>query len=109
VSYLFLAQGMLRIKKKNIGDEEQELELIDAGADDLEGGDGEWVVFTHREKTFTVKESVEKQGYQVLAAELVEKPTTVVNVSPENQQRVERMVEQLEEIDEVTSVWTNYA
>ena len=48
-------------------------------------------------------------GYRVESAELVMKPVTFVEVEEDVRAKIERLLEQLEELDEVQRVWSNYA
>lgn len=100
VSYMFEQKGELRIVNQELGDED-ELKMIDLNADEILKDDKEWVVYCHKDKTFETKEGLEKLGYKVLGMELVMKPTTLVDG------QAEKMVEQLEKLDDVHKVWTN--
>lgn len=112
VSYMFEAKGLLRTKLPQSGTksrDEQELELIDLGASDIdEDGEG-WVVFCEREKTFEMKQKLLEMGYEVESAEVVMRPSTLVSLSEEALERAAKLQEQLEELDDVTATWTNYA
>lgn len=108
VGYLFAPKGELRIKNHELSDED-ELKLIDLGADEIDRGD-EWVVYCAKERTFEMKDKLEKLGYGVMGAELAMKPVSYVNVSdPEDRKKVENILEKLEDLDDVHKVWTNYA
>ncbi len=108
VGYLFEHKGELRIKNKELGDED-ELKIIDLNVDDIVKGDDEWVVYCHREKTFEIKEELEKMGYKV-RAQLVMRPMIVIEVhEDEMRNRIESLVEKLEDLDDVHGVWANYA
>lgn len=100
VSYMFNQVGELRIKNQELGDED-ELKIIDLNIDEIVKDDGEWVVYCHKDKTFETKECLEKLGFKVLGMELVMKPITMVSG------QAEKLVEQLEELDDVHKVWTN--
>jgi len=109
VSYMFEHQGELRITNQGLRDED-ELKIIDLNADEIIKDEGEWLIYCHKEKTKEVKEKLEEMGYKVVGAELVMKPTTIVEIgSEETRNRIERLVLQLEELDDVHKVWTNYA
>jgi YebC/PmpR family DNA-binding regulatory protein len=111
VGYMFAQKGEIRAKAKNDKSmDEQELELIDLGVDDLEASGDEVLVYCDKDKTFTLKEAMEKLGYVVESAQLVMKPSTVTEVADEEtRKKLESLLEALEDLDDVTSVWTNYA
>lgn len=109
VSYLFSHEGELVVKpNKNV--EEAELEVIDLGIDDVEVEGDKLVIYCHRDQTFEVKEKLEKLGYGVESAELVMKPTTLMEISDEEtKQKIESLLVKLDDLDDVQKVWTNYA
>ena len=111
VSHMFNHEGEVRFKIQNSrSNEEQELEAIDLGINDINDDDGSWVVYCDKDKTFEIKDKLEKMGYEVESAELVMRPTTMVDIgSDELRERVERILEQLEDLDDVHRVWSNYA
>lgn len=110
VSYMFSHEGQVVVDLEGKDASEAELAIIDLGVEDVEAEDGKIAVFCEKEKTFEIKDSLEKLGYKIVAAELVMKPTTWVEVTDtEIRERIERIVEALEELDDVSRVWTNYA
>lgn len=112
VAYMFEQKGELRVRKLAPAKrdlEQQQLELIEAGAEDIEDEGEEWAVGCAKEKTIEVKEALEGLGYEVPAAELVMKPNTKMKVkNKETQVRLEGILEKLEDLDDVQKVWTNY-
>lgn len=109
VGYMFRQVGELRIVNNNLGDED-ELKIIDLGIEDIEMDEATWLIFCEKERTFEVKERLEKLGYKVENAELVMKPTVAIHVQDEDARRkTENLLEQLEDLDDVQKVWTNYA
>jgi YebC/PmpR family DNA-binding regulatory protein len=111
VGYLFSQKGEIRAKAKpGKGVDEQELEIIDLGVDDLESEDGELIVYCDKDKTFVIKEAMEKLGYEVESAQLVMKPQSMTEVGDEEtRKKLEALLEALEDLDDVTTVWANYA
>jgi YebC/PmpR family DNA-binding regulatory protein len=110
VSYMFSHKGQIIVNLEGKDPEEAELVIIDLGVDDIEADSGKLAVYCEKEKTFEVKEALEKLGYKVESAELIMKPTAWVEVGDEEMRsRIERGVEQLEDLDDVSHVWTNYA
>jgi len=86
------------------------LELIDLGALEIEeDGEGGYLIFCDRDKTYNVKEKLTSSGYVVNSAELVMKPESPVELPPDSRLKAEKLAEQLAELDDVTNVWTNYA
>ncbi|MDO8488055.1 MAG: YebC/PmpR family DNA-binding transcriptional regulator [bacterium] len=110
VSYQFRQMGEVIVTAKSGKTiEEQELELIDAGAEDIDQVENKIVIHCQPKSTFEVKEAVEKLGYQVESAELTMHPTSLVSVDELTQARIETLLEKIEDLDDVQKVYTNYA
>jgi transcriptional/translational regulatory protein YebC/TACO1 len=90
--------------------DEAELAAIDAGAVDVEEADNKLLIYCDKDKTFSLKEKMETLGYKTESAELVMRPNTLINLEKEEtREQVEKILEQLDELDDVTHVWSNYA
>ncbi len=110
VAYLFAAKGEVVADAGEKGIQEAELAAIDAGADDVETEGNKLIIDCHRDKTYEVKEEMERRGYKVESAELVMKPLALMEVENiEQRQKIERILADLEDLDDVSRVWTNYA
>ena len=112
VSHLFRQWGEIRMKVPAGGEksvEETELAIIDLGVEDVERVGDELVILCDKEKTFEVKEKLEQLGWEVATAELVMRPQAWLEVKSDDQrQKIAAILALLEEVDEVTKVWTNY-
>ena len=107
VSFNFSPKGMLVIKKANDVDS-QTLSLIDLGVEDIEDVGGDLEIFVDPSKLSSTKESVEKLGFQVLSAELIQKPKTVKVLGNETDAaKVLNFLDSLEEHDDVQKVFSN--
>jgi YebC/PmpR family DNA-binding regulatory protein len=111
VSYLFAHKGELLVKLQSGKDvETQELEIIDLGVDDVETTEEGFIIYCDKDKTFQIKEDLEKLGYTVESAELTMKPATLIEISDgETKQKLETILEKLEDLDDIQKVWSNYA
>lgn len=111
VGYLFSYLGELVVDLQGKPEEEAELLIIDMAVVDIEStGEGKLIVYCDKDKTFEIKGKIEAAGYVVELAELVMRPTSTVEIKEEEMRgRIEHLLEQLEEVEEVTHVWTNYA
>lgn len=110
VAYLFSHKGEVVVDLAGKNSEEAELFAIDSGADDVEVEGDKLIVDCHRDRTYEVKEKLEAQGYKIESAELVMKPLNLVEVADiEQRQKIEKILSDLEDLDDVARVWTNYA
>lgn len=109
VGYLFKHYGEVQIANNGLTDAD-ELKIIDLGIEDIEKGPGDWLIYCDKEQTFEVRETLAKMGYQVMNAELTAKPLAFIEIGEtDTQAKIEAILEQLEELDDVQKVWTNYA
>lgn len=111
VSYLFEQKGVIRAKGKK-SREEDELKLIDLGAEDLsctDTDDGyEFSVFTPPHKISEVRKHIEEDGFQVLSAELSLEPKTLLSIPDKSvTKNILNLLEALEEDEDVSKVSTN--
>lgn len=108
VSYLFARKGQFQISASQVKDEDElTLALIDAGADDVEN-DGEWLHVTCPFEAFgAVSAAIDELKLEVESAELVRLPATAVAVSSENAEKMLKLIDKLEEDDDVAKVFHN--
>ena len=108
VAYLFEKRGVLVFPD---GDEDALLEAaLDSGADDIAIVEGEGIeVLTSPEKVFGVREGLVERGFTPSSAETVIRPLTDVALAGEDAERVMKLLEALEDLDDVQTVYTNAA
>ncbi len=108
VAFQFERKGQLLIEKSAAMDEDELMLLVaDAGGEDLEdGGDEEWVVYTAPADMPAVSKALEAAGVAVKGAELVMEPTTPTAITVEDAKKVMRLVDRLEESDDIQNVYT---
>ena len=100
-------------KKENLmangaaGDEEEFMMAIaEAGGDDYEDAGDEWVVRTAAGDLMAVSKGIEAQGIEVKGAELTMVPTTPTAVSGADAKKVQRLIDRLEDLDDVQDVYS---
>lgn len=107
-SFLFKQMGVITVKSKADPDSD-ELEIIDAGAQDVERTDGGFCVYTAPAELMAVKKKLEEKGFAVENAELSKVPTTTVEIKDAaTAKKVLDLVEALEEQDDVSEVFGNF-
>lgn len=108
VSYLFDQKGVITIPSDGINKDNLMLEAIDAGAEDINDDDPEMLeVTTVREDLFTVRNRLEKNGYHIKSAELQWIPKTEVKVDQGAALTNFKLMNLLEENDDVSNVFSN--
>jgi transcriptional/translational regulatory protein YebC/TACO1 len=91
-------------------DEDQLLEAaLDCGAEDLQGDESQYEVLTEPPAFIEVKEALEARGLKPVLAEVQLRPKTTVHIEEEKSaQQVLKLVELLEEHDDVNDVFANF-
>ena len=107
VAFQFANKGMIRVK--GAGDDLL-MQVIEAGGDDMqEDGDGESVIYTDPKELAKVRDSLRDQSVQVLEAELTYVPSTIVEITDkETAGKVMRLMDALDDIDDVTNTYVNF-
>ncbi len=107
VAYLFSKAGVIGFAAGC--DEEQIMEAaLEAGAEDVvSGDDGSIEVLTGPEEFNAVKQALEAAALNPEYAEVTMRPSTTVTLDLEDAEKVMRLVDALEELDDVQSVYSN--
>jgi YebC/PmpR family DNA-binding regulatory protein len=109
VSWMFHRKGFITIDKAATPDEDRVLELIlEAGAEDLRDSGEQWEVVTPPEALVAVRKAMENEGVSVVSAELTMLPQTSIPVGRDKAESVLRLVEGLEDLEDVQSVHSNF-
>ncbi len=105
VAYLFNKQGSIVFSGV---DEEAIMDAaLEAGAEDIETEEGMTEVITAYEDYFAVLEALKAAGFKPEMDEIVQRATLEVELDEETSEKVLRMVDTLEELDDVQAVFTN--
>lgn len=110
LAFIFNRQGMFTIDKAAIGDmdaEEFEMELIDGGAEEVEAVEDAFLVTTSFEDFGAMQSKLEELSIEPKSAELIRTPTTTQELSLEDAKKVLKLVEKMEEDDDVNQVFHN--
>jgi len=111
VAYLFEQKGeiIIIIADQKKSREEVEMFVIDSGADDFEESVDVLIVYTGKGELQKVKESLEASGIKISDAQLIYKAKTGVAVTDiEVARKILRLIDALEENEDVTNVYSNY-
>ncbi|MFL6194757.1 MAG: YebC/PmpR family DNA-binding transcriptional regulator [Thermoanaerobaculia bacterium] len=107
VSWMFHRRGYFAIEKAAM-DEEKFIELaLELGAEDMAIEEEVYEIYTLMEEFITTHEELERRGVPMAAKELAMVPQTTVDVPRDKVNQVLRLVEALEDHDDVQKVWAN--
>jgi YebC/PmpR family DNA-binding regulatory protein len=109
VSWLFERRGVVLVAAAGADEDELTLAAAEGGAEDVALDGSTFAVTTAPEQLSAVREAVEAAGFTVDSAELTMVPKTTVEVADEDDaKKVLRLIDQLEENDDVQDVWANF-
>ncbi|MBX2945179.1 MAG: YebC/PmpR family DNA-binding transcriptional regulator [Cyclobacteriaceae bacterium] len=109
VAFLFERKGVFKFDPAKLNLDELELDLIDAGADEIERGDDETIVYTKFTEFGHMQKFLESKNLEPKSSELQYIPTTTKALTEEQQDEVLKCVEALEGDDDVQNVYHNLA
>jgi YebC/PmpR family DNA-binding regulatory protein len=107
VGWMFDQMGLIEVPIGSSDPDEVALVAIDAGASDVETGDGLLVVYTDPTELHRTREALVQAGYEVDVAQLTMRPKTLMAPDPDAAVKLVRLVEKLEDLDDVQEVFTN--
>jgi len=107
VAYLFSQKGVITIPAKDHDVDEIMLTAIDAGAEDVNSDNDAIEVTTAREDLYTVRKALEETGYKIDSAELQRIPASTVKVDESQALSNFKLMDALENNDDVTDVFNN--
>ena len=92
--------------KQNAVDEDEFMLLVaEAGGLDYEDAEDEWIVYTNPSDLMAVKAALEEAGVETKGAELTMMPSTPTQVSPADAKKVMRLIDKLEELEDLQNVY----
>lgn len=109
VSYLFERKGYIEVPAKEVSEEELLEKAIEVGAEDVQPGEEVHIIYTVPEELYEVKENLEKLGVPIEKAQITWKPISTVQINDEETaQKVIKLLNALEELDDVQQVIANF-
>ncbi|MBI4457190.1 MAG: YebC/PmpR family DNA-binding transcriptional regulator [Acidobacteria bacterium] len=108
VAWMFQKKGYLSLDKLQ-GSEDELLEItLEAGADDLKSEGNTYEIICATEKFEEVKRALEDHGKKVTSAEITMLPQTYVHLEGKKAEQMIKLMEALEEHDDVQNVYANF-
>lgn len=104
VMFQFARKGWIEIPEKG---EETMLQVLDAGAEDVEEGEEGLGIATAASDLMKVRQALLDAGLTVTTAELRYLPTSSVAVEGADAEKLEKLLDALDDLDDVTAVHTN--
>jgi YebC/PmpR family DNA-binding regulatory protein len=108
VAWMFERQGLIALAAGAHTEDDVTLAAIEAGGEDVRAIDDGFEVVAKPEQTFKVKQALEALGYTVTGAQTTMHPRNTVRVEGKQAERVLRLMEALEDHDDVQAVHANF-
>lgn len=107
VRWLFDEKGLITVELGSSDPDEVGLLAIDSGADDVQVADGLLEVYTEPGQMEAVREALEANRMQVTSSEVAMIPKTSVQLDDRTAEQTMRLIERLEELEDVQQVYSN--
>lgn len=111
VSYMFDRKGVIIIEKTDKTDEDKIMEIaLEAGMEDMESLDDSFYITTSTDTFDAVSDALRKNGYELLESDIEYVPSIEVEtLSDEDLEKLRKLIDILEDNDDVQKVYHNYA
>jgi len=107
VSWMFESKGMVTVETSDSDAESIALSAIDAGAEDVKIESGFLEIYTEPGKLDAVRKVLEEEGASISSAELSMIPSSTLELDEEDARRTLKLLDRLEELDDVQRVFSN--
>lgn len=108
LTFLFDHKSVFKIKPKDgVSLEDLELELIDYGVDEIEPDEDEIMLYGAFEEFANIQKYLESNGFEIISAEFERIPHELKEVTPEQRATLDKLLEKLEEDEDVQNVFHN--
>ena len=108
LSFMFEHKSVFKIKPKDgVSLEDLELELIDYGVDELEHDEEEIVLYGAFEEYSNIQKYLEDNGFEIISSEFERIPNDLKDVTPEQRETLNKLLDKLEEDEDVQNVFHN--
>ena len=108
VNWMFERKGFITLSSGNISEDEVLDIVLEAGAEDLKSNEDVFEVYTPFENYEATKQALEDSGIELLTSELTMIPSTEVKLEGKSAARMLRLMESLEDHDDVQHAYANF-
>ena len=111
VSYMFNKKGVIVIDRTttNLSEDDMMMLALDSGAEDFSADDECYEITTDPKDFSKVREALENNGLEFIQAEVRMVPTTTVELDDDAAEKMQRLIDNLEDLDDVMNVYHNWA
>jgi len=108
VSFMFEDKGVIVVDAETADEDQLMEDALESGASDFVTEGGVFEIYTEKEDFEAVKEALETKKYEFVSAEIDKVPSTYVDLGEEDTIKMQRLLDNLEDNDDVVNVWHNW-
>ena len=109
VSWSFAQKGVIAVEREGVSEDDLLEAALEAGASDFVPEAEVYEIYTEPDGFSRVREALERKGYAFLGAEIEQVPDNYVAIADEeSQKKMQRMLDAMEDDDDVQNVWHNW-
>lgn len=109
VSWMFKQKAVFLVEKEVFGDEDELMEIIlDAGAEDMKAEDEIFEITAEPNAFDAIEQALAEKGIETASAEVTMVPDTTVGLAGKDAEKMQTLIDALEDNDDVQNVYTNY-
>ena len=108
VAWMFEKRGHIVVEKGSVDEETLMNTAIEAGADDFKDDGEHWEILTSPDMFNEIREAIVITGVQPVSAEIAMLPQNLVKVEGKAAQQIVKLMDVLEDQDDVQHVWSNF-
>ena len=109
VSFMFSKKGVIVIEKDDLDEDKVMEDSLEAGAIDFLADEDAFEIYTEPEDFSAIRETLENKGYSFVSAEVEMVPSTYTSIEDEeNIVKMQKLLDILEDNDDVQNVWHNW-
>ena len=108
VSYMFSRKGLIIVPKEGTSEDAVWEAVLEAGAEDVTDRGEAFEVLTEASDVVTVRTALQEAGIEYDSAEVVFHPATTIEVDADGARKVLRLIDALEDSDDVQNVYANF-
>jgi YebC/PmpR family DNA-binding regulatory protein len=109
LEFMFQRRGVFRIGLAGMQAEDMEMELIDAGAEDIEMDEDAMIAYTDFNHFVHMQRALEEKNLEIQSAQIQRIPTNTVALNDDQMDELFKLIDKLEEDDDVQNVYHNIA
>ena len=108
VAWMFAKKGYIVVEKSKADEEKLLGAVLEAGADDMQDDDDNWVVLSTPDTFQAVRDAVKQLGIEPASAQVSMIPQNYVKLEGKVAQQMLKLMEALDDQDDVQHVWSNF-